>query len=84
MATVTKAVETKTAATATEADVHHMIRTVGNATTTDGMINVDQADEAIRTWLEKGYRLFTVVPLGEVDNKGVYGAKLLYILHKEG
>ena len=82
MATATKQAEIKTATT--EADVHHIIRTVGTADTPDGMISVDTADATIRTWLEKGYKLFPPVPLGEVDNKGVYGVKLLYILVKEG
>lgn len=74
MATKTATVEAQTAQT----DVHHMLRTIGTQPHTDGTITGDQADEAVRTWLEAGYELFATHYAGDKPN----GIRILYIFVK--
>ena len=61
------------------ADVHHMIQRIGMQTTVDGAITGDQADELLRTWVQRGYRLAFVCSLGLEPN----GAAVLYLLIKD-
>lgn len=87
MATATKAkTELNAAGLPVEnpnADVHHMIRTLGTAATADGAIDVNMADEAIRNWLQAGFRIAHIESLGSGDTNGVYFSRLLYILVKD-
>ncbi len=64
------------------ADVHHMIRSVGSANTADGIISPDVADEHVRTWLRAGFKLSHVETLDSGTVDAVYRAVLLYIFVK--
>ena len=65
---------------APDADIHHMVRTLAQFDMENGAIGPDTADAHLRTWLEKGYHLHTVVSLGNGDVNGAFVTRLLYIL----
>lgn len=77
-ATKTKDVEIKQETP--EADVHHMIRRVGRHATADGTQTVDEVNQAVRIWLQAGYKLAFVQSLGLEPG----GVNILYIFVKEG
>jgi len=67
-----------------DADVHHMIRSVGTNDMPDGTISVDTANEHVRNWLQAGYTLQHIETLeaGIVSQTGHYRAILLYVFVK--
>jgi hypothetical protein len=74
-----EAVEQAIQATNPEADIHHMIRRIGQSYHQDGTIPVGDADAQVRTWLQAGYKLAHVQSLGLEPN----GVNILYILIKD-
>lgn len=78
MATKAKQEELEIKAENPDADVHHIVRRVGTQMMPDGTITADQADAYIRTWVQAGYELKFVQPLGMEPN----GVNILYILVK--
>lgn len=80
-ATKTKAATTRqdTLPVEGEKDVHHMVRTLSERDMVEGAIGPDTADQHVKTWLDQGYDLHTVAPLGNTDINGVFALKILYI-----
>ena len=68
------------------ADVHHMVRAVGPATVQvsgEDIYTADQVDQAVRNWLEAGYKLHSAHYLGPVaEGTRVLGYRILYIFAK--
>ena len=69
------------------ADIHHMVMTLAATNSPDqlptGAVTGDQANERIRTWLERGYRLHTVMPVQPGDVNGVFTLQMVYVLTKD-
>ncbi len=63
---------------ATKADIHHIIRVIGQNPMPDGTITGDMADAVIRNWFEAGYELFNTHYAGDTP----HGVRIVYILIK--
>lgn len=75
----TKEAEVKTKALLPEPDIHHMVQKLGTQVMPDGTITVEYANENIRRWLRKGFRVAFVRSLGMEPNS----INILYILIKD-
>jgi len=62
-------------------NIHHMVRTLADKDYPEiRAIGPDTANAHIRTWLQQGYTLHQVVPLGKDKVEGVFVVEILYIL----
>ena len=75
----TKEVEKEDKLLLPDADIHHVVRTIGVQATPGGAVTGGEADDYIRGYLRNGYRLAFVQSLGMTPE----GIQVLYILIRD-